>query len=38
VCSNRISRGDIMYWDHADRSMICARCSITDLLGEGAAK
>lgn len=38
VCSNRIARGDIMYWDHADRSMICARCSVTDLLGEGATK
>lgn len=33
VCEGPVARGDIMYWDHADRIMICARCSISELMG-----
>jgi hypothetical protein len=33
VCSDRISRGTMMYWDPETRECICLRCSIQEFHG-----
>lgn len=33
VCSSRIDRGQVMYWDREMREAICIRCSVQELLG-----
>lgn len=33
VCTNRIPRGVMMYWDKETREAICSRCSINEFHG-----